>query len=535
MKTSSIPIHSADIGDNSFVICTVEISTGTFRLRRVPKEFIGAQGIQGPAGPQGPQGLAGSNGLSYQYSTTTTEADPGAGFIRLNNTPTMATEIFISATDQDGNVAGVLFLLDLSTSTTRSTIVMRKKSDPSSYVVWSVTGAGTDNGPWNKFPIVLLSSGGAFMDNDEVTFEYSLTGTAGRNAGLKYTYDTTTTATDPGAGKLQFNNTTLSLATSLFISETDGDTNALAAYLATWDDSTSTIRGTITMRKDSDPSVFAVFSISGSVTDNGAWDTFTVAHIVSNGAFADNDIVKITFIPKGDKGDIGATGPQGSTGTIDWPYYVERAIDFYNVGATERGANFLGTGSSFNAVVATDDHPEGQDMRTSTTLNNSAFQENSTTSSQFLKLNTRAVFMFNLVQNSGIRSWVGFAAGTGATMMGSGDTPAVAFVGFRFSTSVPDTNWQVVTYDGANLNVIDSGVAPSTTVMQTFRIEWERNGGEVRFYIGNTLVHTANTQLPAVGTDVRIMWGVKNLVGGAGTDRHCNNYSCHYREGIQLP
>jgi hypothetical protein len=71
--------------------------------------------------------------------------------------------------------------------------------------------------------------------------------------------------------------------------------------------------------------------------------------------------------------------------------------------------------------------------------------------------------------------------------------------------------------------------------METFRIEWERNGSEVRFYKGNTLVKTATVQLPASATDLRIMFGVKNTVGGAGTDRFMNTYSCHYREGIQTP
>ncbi len=139
-------------------------------------------------------------------------------------------------------------------------------------------------------------------------------GADGRNAGLKYTYLTNTEETDPGSGKLKFNKATLSEATGLRISETDGDGNALAAYLATWDDSTSTIRGQLTMRKDSNPAVFAVFSISGTLTDKGTWDTFTVAYVAGGGAFANNDLVKIEFRAKGDKGDTGEKGATGGTG-----------------------------------------------------------------------------------------------------------------------------------------------------------------------------------------------------------------------------
>ncbi len=139
-------------------------------------------------------------------------------------------------------------------------------------------------------------------------------GAAGRNAGLKYTYLTNTEETDPGAGKLKFNKATLSEATSLRISETDGDGNTLAALIATWDDSTSTTRGHLTMRKDSNPAVFAVFAISGAESDKGTWDTFTVALVASNGAFANNDVVKVEFRPKGDKGDQGEKGEKGATG-----------------------------------------------------------------------------------------------------------------------------------------------------------------------------------------------------------------------------
>jgi hypothetical protein len=131
-------------------------------------------------------------------------------------------------------------------------------------------------------------------------------GTDGQNNGLKYTYSTTTAAADPGSGFLRFNNATLASATALYISETDGDANAISALLATWDDSTSTIKGALTVRKDTDPSVLAVFNITGSITDNGTWDTFTVANVVTSGAFANNDVVRLTFVRAGDKGDTGS-------------------------------------------------------------------------------------------------------------------------------------------------------------------------------------------------------------------------------------
>lgn len=133
-------------------------------------------------------------------------------------------------------------------------------------------------------------------------------------AGFTYTYDTDTSAVDPGTGKLQFNNATLSSATELYISETTGLSQAIAGELATWDDGTSTIKSKIRMFKQSDPAVFAIFNITGTLTDNGGWDTLTVAYVTGSGSFSDDDVVTVQNTLKGDKGDTGATGPTGPTG-----------------------------------------------------------------------------------------------------------------------------------------------------------------------------------------------------------------------------
>jgi hypothetical protein len=295
------------------------------------------------------------------------------------------------------------------------------------------------------------------------------------------------------------------------------------------------------MRKDSDPSVFAVFSISGTLTDNGSWDTFTVAGIVSNGSFSDNDIVKVNFIPKGDKGDTGATGAAGSNGaagadgTKQWNVAVERAIYFYNGGTTSLGNAMTSTASSGNPVAATSTKLEGRDLRTSTTLNNSAFYEAPSTSTFFLSYKMTSVILCNLNETSGNRCWIGWAANTGATLFGNNsDTPGTTFVGFRYSAGT-DSEWKVVTYDGTNLNVFTTGVNVSTTTTQDFRIEWENGGSEVRFYINNTLVKTATVQLPASATAMRFVAGVKNTVGGAGTARQMNFAVIKYLEGIVNP
>jgi len=442
MRVSEIPIWNAIVEDG-FVICTVEISPDVFRLRRVPPDFVGAQGPVGATGPAG---------------STGPEGDPGPQGIQ-----------------------GV---------------------------------PGNDGAPG--------------MNGTNGT-----NGADGVSTGLNYVYSGTTSSGDPGAGVLRFNNADLALATALFISETDDDTNSLSAYLATWDDSTSTIRGTLTVRKKTNPAVFSIFSISGVITDNGTWDTFTVANIVKSGTLVQPDEVVIDFVPKGDKGDTGATGPPGAGGTVsDWLFFAERSQNFHNGGVTLIGDAWTSTASSVNAVAADANNPQGRDLRTSATTNNSAYYESPTTSFRLFSLNNKTVMWVKLNETVSTRSWLGYTNATAANLFLQTETMTVVFVGFRFSTSLPDTNWQAVVCDGTSQTVVDTGVAPSTTVGQLFRIEWNRGGGEIRFYIGSALVATVITTLPTADTAMRHAYGVKNLASAART---MNTFSVKIREGVVTP
>lgn len=133
-------------------------------------------------------------------------------------------------------------------------------------------------------------------------------------AGFTYNFLTNTVDSDPGAGNLKFNNANLALATELYISETTALAQAIAAEIATWDDSTSTIRGKLRIFKQSNPAVFATFNVTGTETDAGAYDKITVAYVTGSGAFANTDPITVQFIRNGDKGDTGATGSTGATG-----------------------------------------------------------------------------------------------------------------------------------------------------------------------------------------------------------------------------
>jgi microcystin-dependent protein len=121
--------------------------------------------------------------------------------------------------------------------------------------------------------------------------------------GLLYQWSTGTTDTNPGSGKLALNNATVASATQLYISETDAAGAGMGPVLALWDDSTSTIKGTLYIYKVGSLLTFAAFTISGTMTDGGAYDKFTLTHVASGGTFVANDQLAVLFVPKGDKGD----------------------------------------------------------------------------------------------------------------------------------------------------------------------------------------------------------------------------------------
>jgi microcystin-dependent protein len=147
------------------------------------------------------------------------------------------------------------------------------------------------------------------------------TGPAGSGGGSRFTYSTDTALSDPTTGKVKFDTATLASIVSCRISETDADGNAVAPWIATFDDSSTLAhRGVLTITKDGFPSNLLVLDVTGVVTDNGTWDSFAVAVLASAGSFANGDSLRVVFARTGDTGPPGPPAvavPIG--GVIDWP------------------------------------------------------------------------------------------------------------------------------------------------------------------------------------------------------------------------
>lgn len=277
----------------------------------------------------GAQGEIGGAPISirYVFSTTTADADPGDGKLRLDNaTQNAATTIRADLLDEYGeDWTDVLATFDDSTSTVKGHIRLQHAYDPTKWLIFSVSALATPTGYRNiTVTNIDASDASPFANNDLVLLAFQRTGDKGQTGdagatGFPYIYSSTTSSGDPGSGTLRFNNATISSVTALYISETDGESRDLAAEIAQWDDPTSAVRAKVRVHKVSDPATFAIFSVTGANTDNGSWVTVVLTHVTSGGSFSDADDVAVLVLRTGDKGDTGAQGSAdaivGASGT----------------------------------------------------------------------------------------------------------------------------------------------------------------------------------------------------------------------------
>lgn len=135
-------------------------------------------------------------------------------------------------------------------------------------------------------------------------------GSDGLDAAYPYQWSTSTSG-DPGSGKIAGNNATIASITQLAVSETDSAGGSMAAVIATWDDSTSSVRAFVKISKEGATENFHAFQITGAGTDQGSYRTFPVTYVATSGTIANGTNCAVLVIEKGDKGDTGATGSAG--------------------------------------------------------------------------------------------------------------------------------------------------------------------------------------------------------------------------------
>lgn len=147
------------------------------------------------------------------------------------------------------------------------------------------------------------------IGTSSITFERSVRD--GTESGFKWVFDSSTTDADPGTGEFRLNNATLASVTEAYIDNVDAAANTVSAWLDTFDDSTSATKGTVKFQQVDDPTVFAMYSVTGSVTDGTGYRKITLTYLASNGTFTAGETFAVVFQPSGNAGAV--SGPASTT------------------------------------------------------------------------------------------------------------------------------------------------------------------------------------------------------------------------------
>lgn len=155
--------------------------------------------------------------------------------------------------------------------------------------------------PQNADYVIFQESGG-----QQRTLRSTLSVLRGTPAGVQFTFDTDTTDTDPGNGRLKFNNAAVASVTALYIDNLEQGGADITAWLDAWDDPSHTPSGYVYIVKLGEPTTFAIFSVTGAVTDKTGYRSVVVSHIASGGTLSNNDDIAVTFSASGDDGSAPA-------------------------------------------------------------------------------------------------------------------------------------------------------------------------------------------------------------------------------------
>jgi len=172
-------VTSYDEGTGALVLDVTVIGGGGTKTDWLLVQ-AGARGATGATGATGPVA-----GIKQAYSSTTTDADPGAGTFRLNNaTPASATEAYLDNVDAGGATVSTIFdLFDDSTTTTKGFLRFEKTTDPTVWAQFAVTGSVVDGTGYRKITLGSGAGSGAFTNTDTFAILFSRTGDAGAGTG----------------------------------------------------------------------------------------------------------------------------------------------------------------------------------------------------------------------------------------------------------------------------------------------------------------------------------------------------------------
>ena len=111
-----------------------------------------------------------------------------------------------------------------------------------------------------------------------------------------YSYSTSTSAADPGQGRLKLDHVNLANATALYMSQAQNNEKPAAADLDQRIDSSGNFDGKIKLVKAADNSQWALFKATGRVGGSGSWHTLSLRYLDGKGSFTEGDGVTLFFV-----------------------------------------------------------------------------------------------------------------------------------------------------------------------------------------------------------------------------------------------
>lgn len=203
---------------------------------------------------------------------------------------------------------------------------------------------------------------------------------------------------------------------------------------------------------------------------------------------------------------LGYAAPDDSQTTLRTTgIYDSQEFDASSSSNLDDGGRFLlqNTSTLLNSVAGADVASAAADMPHSRELNFETLQK------------------FSIEQNVNTRFWAALIDTSGfSTSILMTDTPVLQYVGLRFSTSVPDTNFRFMSSDGITTNNVDTGIFVSANDIFYFKVQADDTVPNfILTLFSNEFVQLATTtfavNIPAQSTPLNPGVGITNLLGGA--------------------
>jgi hypothetical protein len=318
----------------------------------------GPQGIQGNTGPQGIQGNTGATGAD---STV-----PGPQGVQGNTGP-QGIQGDVGPMGPSGYSAYEIAVFNGYSGTEAEWMASLVGAAGADSTVPGPQGIQGNTGPTG--PQGLTGNTGptgpqGIQGNTGVTGStgpqgnVGATGNTGPQGGVSLWFDNHTSPTTTpaiGAAEIRVNNATLASATTMYVSTSDWFGSNIANWIATFDDSNSTVKGDIVIANNNKSLIYSVNgNVVGPLTSTNS-DYYSVPVVYVSGTMTDNDNVGVIFTRFG---NVGATGA-GTVSISDEGNVVSSvasSINFVGNGvvATASGGNVTVTISSTGGGTTVD-------------------------------------------------------------------------------------------------------------------------------------------------------------------------------------